>query len=98
MDTTERVDRLLERLKEMVTHGLITVEDTRVVHHVARPVRDVSAATTAGDLVADLGLRVTPEEPLDAVVRKILEHPQAAESIQRHGLLTALHERIGHGV
>lgn len=39
IDHPETVERLLPRLKEMMPHGLITVDDTEIVFHRANPIR-----------------------------------------------------------
>ena len=72
VDRPEVVDRLLGRVKALVPHGLITVDDTEVVHFDPHPVRDVSAVLTAGDVMTREVATVTPRTPLREVVELML--------------------------
>jgi CBS domain-containing protein len=72
IDSPERVDRLLPRLKEMVARGLITVEDTDVVLYSPQPVRRVSARLTAGEVMSREVAAVTRDAPARHVVELML--------------------------
>ncbi|HVI97172.1 MAG TPA: DUF190 domain-containing protein, partial [Anaeromyxobacter sp.] len=52
IDSAEVVERLIGRVKELVPRGLITVDETEIVHHVERPVRDLPVALTAADVMS----------------------------------------------
>jgi PII-like signaling protein len=72
VDRTEVVERLLERLKALVPHGLITVDDTEIVHFEPHPIRDVSAVLTAVDVMTREVASVPGATPLREVVALML--------------------------
>jgi CBS-domain-containing membrane protein len=51
IDSAERVERLLERIEQMVVRGFITVDDTRVALYAPRRVRRVSDRLHAEDVM-----------------------------------------------
>ncbi|MBN2195288.1 MAG: DUF190 domain-containing protein [Polyangiaceae bacterium] len=69
IDTPEQVERLLPRVKEMIRHGFITVDDTDVALFCPYPVRDVASALRAADVMSREVVSVTPE----ASVRQVVE-------------------------
>lgn len=69
VDTPERVERLLPRICEMVTEGLVTVEDVRIARYSHRPVRaDVPEHLRVADVMSHDVARVYPETPIGALV------------------------------
>jgi CBS-domain-containing membrane protein/PII-like signaling protein len=69
IDTPEQVERLLPRVKEMIRHGFITVDDTEVALFCPYPVRDLATALRAVDVMSRQVVSVTP----DASVRQVVE-------------------------
>lgn len=49
VDAPEAVERLLPRVRDLVGHGMITVEDTEIVFFASDPDRGIPAGLTAGD-------------------------------------------------
>ena len=72
VDSAERVERLLPRVKEMIKHGLITVDDTDVAFFCPLPVRDVPSALRACDVVSREVLSVTRDTAVRTVVELML--------------------------
>lgn len=69
IDVPERVERLLPRILAMVPRGLVTVDETQVVLYEPHPVRQLSAALTAGDVMS----REVTSVARDAPVRRVVE-------------------------
>jgi CBS domain-containing protein/PII-like signaling protein len=73
VDTPERVERLLPHIREMVTEGLITVEDVQVAAYSHRPVRaDVPEHVRVADVMTRDVARVYPETPLGELVQLLI--------------------------
>jgi PII-like signaling protein len=73
IDTPERVERLLPRLRAMVTAGLITVEDVVVAAYSHRPVRaDVPEHLRVADVMRRDVVQVHPETPLGELVELLV--------------------------
>jgi len=72
IERAEQVERLLPRIKEMVKRGLITVEDTEVVLYCAYPVRDVSPALRASDVMSREIVSVSTNASIREVVKLML--------------------------
>ena len=72
IERAEQVERLLPRIQEMIKHGLITVEDTEVVLCRAYPVRDISPALHASDVMSREVVSVSPEASVREVVKLML--------------------------
>ena len=72
VDSEERVDLLLPRVKELVPRGLITVDPTEVVLYEPYPVRRVSSQLTAGDVMSHDVTAVGPQVPVRQVVELLL--------------------------
>src|SRR6266508_3178579 len=69
VDAPERVERLLPHICEMVTEGLVTVEDVQVASYSHRPVRaDIPEHLRAADVMNRDVVRVHPETPLKELV------------------------------
>jgi len=69
IDTPEQVERLAPRIRELVRHGLITVDDTDVLLFEPHPVRDLAPTATVGDAMSREVVTVTGATP----VRKVVE-------------------------
>jgi CBS domain-containing protein len=85
IDRPEVVARLLPRVKELVPHGLITVDDTEVVLHQPHAVRDIPAAMTAADVMSRDIASVTKDTPLREVVDAMLGKPYRAVPVVDDG-------------
>src|SRR5215831_17547418 len=69
IDTPERVERLLPRLRAMVTAGVITIEDVVVAAYSHRPVRtDVPERLRVADVMRRDVVQVHPDTPLGELV------------------------------
>jgi CBS domain-containing protein len=72
IDSEERVERLLPRVKELVPRGLITVDPTEVVLYEPYPVRRVSSQLTAANVMSHDVTAVSPRVPVRKVVELLL--------------------------
>jgi CBS domain-containing protein len=72
IDRPERVERLVPRVRELVRHGLITVDDTDVLLFEAHPVRDLTPAATVGDVMSRGVMTVGRATPVREVVELTL--------------------------
>ncbi|HTS81161.1 MAG TPA: DUF190 domain-containing protein [Myxococcaceae bacterium] len=72
IDSEERVDRLLPKVKELVPRGLITVDPTEVVLYEPYPVRRVSSHLTAAEVMSHDVTSVGPQVPVRQVVELLL--------------------------
>jgi CBS domain-containing protein len=72
VDSADRVDALLGRLKEMAVQGLITVEDTQIVLRTPHSLRRVSARLSAGDIMSRDITAVERSAPVLRVVELLL--------------------------
>lgn len=68
VDRPEQVERLAPRLRELVRHGLITVDDTDVLLFAPRPVRDVAPTALVRDVMTSAVVSVGPATPVREVV------------------------------
>jgi CBS-domain-containing membrane protein len=68
IDTAEQVERLAPRIRELVRHGLITVDDTDVLLSEPLPVRDLAPTATVADAMSREVVTVTPATPVREVV------------------------------
>ncbi len=68
IDTPAQVERLAPRIRELVRHGLITVEDTDVLLYDPHPVRDLAATATVDDVMSRDLVTVSPATPVRDVV------------------------------
>lgn len=68
IDGPERVERLLPRIKEMVTAGVITIEDVEIVQYTHRAPRDLPP-DRVGSVMTRTVTSVHPGTPLGEVVR-----------------------------
>jgi len=73
VDAPERVERLLPHIREMVSEGLITVEDVQVAAYSHRPVRaDVPERVRVADVMTQDVARVRPETPIGELVQLLV--------------------------
>ncbi len=73
VDAPERVEWLLPHVREMVTEGLITVEDIQVAAYSHRPVRaDVPEHVRVADVMSRDVVRVHPDTPLGELVELLV--------------------------
>ncbi|MGB8296198.1 MAG: DUF190 domain-containing protein [Polyangia bacterium] len=72
IERAEVVERLLPGIKEMIKRGLITVDETDVALYCAYPVRDVSAALRASDVMSHDVVSVDPDASVREVVKLML--------------------------
>ncbi len=86
IDQPAVVDRLLPRVKEMVVHGLITVDETEIVLFEPHPVRDLPEALTATDVMSREVTVVTKETPLRHVVELMLGKVYRAVPVVEDGI------------
>jgi CBS-domain-containing membrane protein len=72
IDSAEQVERLAPRIRDLVRHGLITVDDTDLLLYESHPVRDLSATAKVGDVMSREVVTVTPATPVREVVELTL--------------------------
>jgi CBS domain-containing protein len=68
IDTPDRVERLLPRLKDMLRRGLVTVEDVDVALHSAADLRGFSPGATVAEVMSRDATSVSPDTPLRKTV------------------------------
>jgi len=86
VDTSERVDSLLERVKAMVVLGLITVEDIQVALYAPHPIRRVSRLISAGEAMSREIVSVTRGDPVSRVVELLLGKSYRAVPVVENGV------------
>jgi CBS domain-containing protein len=86
IDARETVERLLPRLKEMISRGLITVEDTEIVFHRANPLHDLPRELTAGDVMSHEITSVTRGAPISQVVELLVGKDYRAIPVVEEGV------------
>lgn len=72
VDNPDRVNRVMSRLKEMVSEGLITVQDVEVVTYSHRRLRELPAEAPVHDVMSREVYAVQPDTPLDEAVELLL--------------------------
>ncbi|HEX9051225.1 MAG TPA: DUF190 domain-containing protein [Anaeromyxobacter sp.] len=72
IDTPEQVERLAPRVRALVRHGLVTVDDTDVLLYEPHPVRDLAATATVGDVMSREVVTVARTTPVREVVELTL--------------------------
>ena len=72
IDTAEQVERLAPPIRELVRHGLITVDDTDVLLFEPRPVRDVAPGARVRDVMSGDVVSVVRDTPVRDVVELTL--------------------------
>jgi CBS domain-containing protein len=104
IDTPEQVERLAPRVRELVRHGLITVDDTDVLLFEPHPVRDVASSARVRDVMSKDVAAVSPTDAVRQVVELTLGKAYRAvpvvESGRPVGIITSsdLVHRGGLGV
>ena len=71
VDEPERVERLLPRVREMVSGGLITIEDIEVYRHLA--VHDAFPRVSVADVMTTDVVTIGPDDPVSLVAERLLE-------------------------
>ena len=83
IDSAEQVERLAPRIRELVRHGLITMDDTTVLLDAPHPVRDLSPKVTVGDVMSREVVTVTRATPVRRVVELTLgKHYRAVPVVE----------------
>jgi CBS domain-containing protein len=85
IDRPEQVERLLPRIRELVRHGLITVDDTDVVLYEARPVRDLVPSKAIRDVMSRDVAAVQRSAPIRDVVERMLGKVYRAVPVVEEG-------------
>lgn len=73
VDNPARVNRVMLRLRTMVTEGLITVQEVQVVVYSHRRLRELPAAAPVHDIMSREVLSVRPDTPLASAVELLLD-------------------------
>ncbi|RME72045.1 MAG: CBS domain-containing protein [Chloroflexi bacterium] len=73
VDSPERVSRVMPRLREMVTEGLITVQDVEVVTYSHRRLQDLPADIPVQNVMRREVHTVQPDTPLADAVEMLLD-------------------------
>ena len=90
IDGPERVERLLPRIQEMVTTGVITIEDVEIVKYAHRAPRDLPP-DRVGDVMTRDVMSVHPGTPLGEVVRILVRSDfRALPVVDENGLLMGI--------
>jgi CBS domain-containing protein len=85
IDRPEQVERLVPRLRELVRHGLITVDDTDVLLFEPRPVRDLAPSAAVRDVMSRAVVSVNPSTPVREVVELMLAKTYRAVPVVEDG-------------
>ncbi|HUK65615.1 MAG TPA: DUF190 domain-containing protein [Anaeromyxobacteraceae bacterium] len=72
IDLPEVVERVLPRLRGLLSRGLVTVDETEVVHQAGPSMQELSHGTTAGDVMSRDVTRVARDAPIRQVVEAVL--------------------------
>jgi CBS domain-containing protein len=86
IDQEEKVEQLVDRVKEMVARGLISVEDTDLVLYEPHPVRDLPLALTTADVMSREVTAVSKDAPLREVVELMLGKVYRAVPVVEEGV------------
>ncbi|HET7753886.1 MAG TPA: DUF190 domain-containing protein [Anaeromyxobacteraceae bacterium] len=85
IDRPEQVERLAPRIRELVRHGLITVDDTDVLLFEPPPVRDLAATATVRDVMRRDVVSVSRSTPVREVVELMLGHTYRSVPVVEDG-------------
>jgi CBS domain-containing protein len=85
VDRPEQVERLAPRLRELVRHGLITVDDTDVLLFEPHPVRDLAPNAAVRDVMSRDVVSVTRATPIREVVELMLARTYRAVPVVEGG-------------
>jgi PII-like signaling protein len=72
VDRSERIERIIEPLRQMAPASLITVQDVEVVH-VGAPFREGLPDVTVGEVMESEVVAVSPDSPITEVVELLLD-------------------------
>jgi CBS domain-containing protein/PII-like signaling protein len=86
IDRLEQVERLTPRIRELVRHGLITVDDTDVILFEPHPVRDLTPTATVRDVMSREVVSVSRSTPIRDVVRLMLTKTYRAVPVVEDGV------------
>jgi CBS domain-containing protein len=73
VDNPARVERVMPRLREMVTEGLITIHEVEVITYSHRQLRELPAAARVHDVMSREVHTVRPDTPLAEAVALLLD-------------------------
>ncbi|ACG74535.1 protein of unknown function DUF190 [Anaeromyxobacter sp. K] len=85
VDRPEQVERLAPRLRELVRHGLITVDDTDVLLFEPHPVRDLTTTAVVADVMSRDVVTVARSTPVREVVELTLGKTYRAVPVVEDG-------------
>ncbi len=85
VDRPEQVERLAPRVRELVRHGLITVDDTDVLLFEPHPVRDLTPTVVVGDVMSRDVASVSRTTPVREVVELTLGKTYRAVPVVERG-------------
>lgn len=85
VDRPEQVERLAPRIRDLVRHGLITVDDTEILLFEPHPVRDLTPAVTVGEVMSRDVASVAPSTPVRDVVALVLGKSYRAVPVVEEG-------------
>ncbi len=104
IDRPEQVERVLPQVLGLVRHGLVTVDETDVLHHEPHPVRDLSRTVSVADVMSRDPVAVERATPIRRVVELTVGKDYRAVPVVEDGRpvgivsSTDLVERGGLGV
>lgn len=78
VDTPERVERVLPKVRGMLSSGLVTVDDVDAVFWGPRRVEDIGSSVKVAEVMTREVVSVRPETPLHEVVQMLLRGRQRA--------------------
>jgi CBS domain-containing protein len=86
IDRAEIVDTLLPRVKALIPHGLMTVDETEIALYQPHPVRELSPALTAADVMSRQVATAAKDTPLREVVELMLGKTYRAVPVVDEGI------------
>ncbi len=86
IDAPEAVERILPRVKELMSRGLVTVDDTEVVFHRPSPMRDLPPGLTAADVMSRDVTAVARDTPVSRVVELLVGKQYRAVPVVEGGV------------
>jgi CBS domain-containing protein len=86
IDRPDVVERLMGPVKEMVPHGLITVDETDIILYEPHPVRDLPETLGAADVMSREVAAVAKNTPLRQVVELMLGKVYRAVPVLEEGI------------
>ncbi|GEJ59119.1 DUF190 domain-containing protein [Anaeromyxobacter diazotrophicus] len=85
IDRPEEVERLAPRLRALVRHGLITVDDTDILLFEPHPLRDLAPTVAVREVMSREVASVAPSAPLPEVVELMLRKTYRAVPVVEQG-------------